>query len=406
MSLPKESDLHTAGLCGDGVHDDTAAIQRLLDSCGTVCLPAGTFLVTRPLKIHDRTRFVLDAGSTVFLADGANCAIIENDRFDERGILLRHAPRNAHISIEGGVWDGNNAGQVRWPEEDQNRLTAFKDDCYYGILMRFIGIDFFTMSNTVVKDPESYAVQIADAENFTFRDIDFDFNCLRLNMDGIHVNGPARFGHISNIKGRTNDDMVALNCDDGYPVEISRGPISHITVDGLYCDCGYNAVRLLSCGSALSDIAIRNIFGTYRYYAVSFTYENIHGDPTERCDIDNILLDGIFVSKATHLLSERGFDYSRDALEYLESAPLICFDWGSKAGHVTIRNLRRVETNAAPAPTVQVRRGGSVARLHLCDISQRFPGQTPIPLLVNDGHIGEIETERTWPADSTMQPEE
>ena len=39
-------------LYGDGIHDDTEGLQAMLDKCGTVSVPSGRYLITKPLIIH------------------------------------------------------------------------------------------------------------------------------------------------------------------------------------------------------------------------------------------------------------------------------------------------------------------------------------------------------------------
>ena len=64
---------------GDGIHDDTEAIQAMLDRCGTVCIPDGRYLITKPLIIHSNTHLILSSQATLRLADGANCSLLDND---------------------------------------------------------------------------------------------------------------------------------------------------------------------------------------------------------------------------------------------------------------------------------------------------------------------------------------
>ena len=91
-------------------------------------------------------------------------------------------------------------------------------------------------------------------------------------MDGIHIQGPARFGQIKNIYGNANDDHIALCANGTTRSEITKGVIEDIDIDGVYCDNGYTGVRLLSCGDAVKNISIKNIHGQFRYFAVSFTH--------------------------------------------------------------------------------------------------------------------------------------
>lgn len=58
-------------LCGDGVHDDTAAIQARLDS-GTNCVylppPVREYLISRPLRIGSDQELRLDRLTRIRLA--------------------------------------------------------------------------------------------------------------------------------------------------------------------------------------------------------------------------------------------------------------------------------------------------------------------------------------------------
>lgn len=345
----------------DGTNDDSAALQKLLDKGGNIELGADTYLISKPLIIHDNTYLKCSPKTVIRLADGANCSILENDALNEKG--ARH---NVNIRIEGGVWDGNNEHQQRRSRESRFQLTHYEDDYYYGILMRFVGVKNFTIHNLTVKNPESYAMLICAAENITVENINFDYNLLRPNMDGIHIQGPTKNGVIRNIKGTTNDDLVALNCDDTYACEITRGNIENISIDGLFSDKGYTAVRLLSSGSQMKNIAVKNVFGTYRYYGVSFTHHSIH--PGEPVWFDNISIENVFASKPSGDTSDR---------------PIIWFEEGVRAGTVSIKGLYRTEEQKTNAPTIRLTGDVKVNRLALSDINETLKDRESFILLDN-----------------------
>ena len=63
-------------LYGDGVHDDTAAIQERIDAAECeLCLPApkDCYLISAPLELKSDFRLVLPRYAKIRLADGANC---------------------------------------------------------------------------------------------------------------------------------------------------------------------------------------------------------------------------------------------------------------------------------------------------------------------------------------------
>ncbi len=343
----------------DGIHDDTAEVQALLDKRGYIFLDGGTYLITKPLIIHDNTHLQLAPNAMMLLGDNANCAIIENEALNEKG-----ARYNLNIRIEGGIWNGNNENQVRRSNESRFRLTRYEDDYYYGIFMRFVGVKDFFIGNLTVKDPESYAMLICAAENFTVENINLDYNLLRINMDGIHIQGPSKFGYIRNIKGTTGDDLVALNCDDTYACEITRGNIENILIDGLFSENGYTAVRLLSSGSMMKNISVRNIYGTYRFYGVSFTHHKIH--PGEPIWFENISLQNIFAAKPVNDPSDN---------------PIIWFEEGVRGKSISINNVFRTELSETNAPTIRMLGDVEIENFSLQNVFETIPNRESFILI-------------------------
>ena len=90
-------------LYGDGIHDDTLALQELLDGCGIIRVEKpGTYLVSKTLIIHSNTRFELSPGAKLLAAPLSRCALIENEHFADN-----NGGRDENIEIIGGIWDGN-----------------------------------------------------------------------------------------------------------------------------------------------------------------------------------------------------------------------------------------------------------------------------------------------------------
>jgi hypothetical protein len=92
---------------GDGQHDDTAGLQRALDSRRCIVYlppPRAAYTITRPLVIYSGQTLMLDRHSVVRLADRSDAQMLTN---------ADHSGGNRDISVVGGVWDGNNAGQMQ-----------------------------------------------------------------------------------------------------------------------------------------------------------------------------------------------------------------------------------------------------------------------------------------------------
>ena len=190
----------------DGIHDDTAALQALLDKRGEVRVPDGRYLISKPLIIHDDTHLIVARNAVLRLTDHVNCSLLDNDGLYERRV-------NRNITIEGGIWDGNNAAQEReWiPVEDLPcDYDKYISNSLIVLMIRLVHTEHLVVRDIILRDPTSYGIHIADARYFTVENVHFDYDLSKPNMDGVHIQGPARFGVIRNIMGDCNDDHVAL----------------------------------------------------------------------------------------------------------------------------------------------------------------------------------------------------
>lgn len=395
-------------LFGDGIHDDTLAIQELIDnSKGGLSLPQPTkcYLISKPLELPSNFSLTLPRFAEIKLAPNSNCLMLKNrltDELESHGVDIVYKYLKGkkpeyfaeNIEITGGIWNFNNKEQHTNPF-----ITDVKIPDYSGYGMLFIGIKGFRFSSLTLKDPVTFAVTLDTVSYFTVDNIVFDFNMGNpqpWNMDGIHINGNCHFGHIHNLKGRCHDDLVALNADEG-----SFGPISNITVDGLYAEDCHSCVRLLSANTKVSNIHITNIYGTYYQYCIGITR---YQKALDRGFFDCITLDNIYASKA-----ERFSYYKRDGLE---EYPVIYIQDGLHIKHLKISNFHRREYTTL-LPSIIVSGLGAVSYeeqdeiiefgkekvikptiidcLMLDNISvENHINDQEIPLLVNEGIINEL----------------
>ena len=78
------------GVYGNGISDDTAALQKALDECDTVYLPQGTYLLSDTLRMREgnsliglnpiSTQLVLGENSPAWAGMGAPKAVLETSR--------------------------------------------------------------------------------------------------------------------------------------------------------------------------------------------------------------------------------------------------------------------------------------------------------------------------------------
>jgi hypothetical protein len=363
---------------GDGITDDTAAIQALLDAgVNTVYLPPPPkcYLISKPLRIHSDQTLRLDPNTTVRLADGACQYLLVNDDF-ENG--------NKNIQVIGGIWDGNNTTQTCIYHERAKRTETFSPDKYLGCVMLFLNVKNLRAEKLTIKDSETFGIHLGNVQWFTVQDIFFDYNRKRPNMDGVHIAGGCSQGRVTNLQGNTNDDMVALNANDSEVFEISQGPITDIQIDGLFCTNGYTAVRVNSAGNPVKRVRISNIFGSFRFNGISFTHHNVHpGQPTV---FEDIVIDGVFSAKQF----EKDVKPEPWNEEARRSHAIIWIASTALVENLTVQNLSRREWMPNTAPTILIDATANVKNLRLRDVEQVNKSETPLPLIVNNGTINRL----------------
>ncbi len=321
-------------LFGDGIHDDTAAIQKLLDS-GSCCIylppPGKYYLISKPLVIHSNQELRLDRYSEIRLAPESDCTMIINDDYI-------HGNRN--IAITGGIWNFANTTQYPNPWQLHALKTLPVRQCpenYSGTAMDFRNIRGFHINGITVKDPTIFAVSMSKITEFTVDDVEFDFttcNPVWANMDGVHLNGSCAYGRITNLHGTCYDDLLALNSPEGqFP-----GPITDIDIDGIYCEYCHSAVRLLSYTEPVKRISIKNIHGNFYRYMVGITH--FLNDVPGPGIFDDIIIKDCFCGKALPPEEIKGL--------LVPMAPIL-LEGFCDIGNLYISNIHREEhTEALP----------------------------------------------------------
>ena len=381
-------------LYGDGIHDDTDAIQELIDSGGCeVVLPAPEvyYLISRTLMLPSDFRLVLPRFARIRLADGSNCLMVQNrlprDRAERVASKLfdfvnefSDKESSQNIEIVGGVWDFNNRGQNPNPIQTKR----YEPTGYSGIGMVFYRVRGLRLSALTLKDPVNFAVTLDTVSYFTVEDIVFDFNHGNpnaTNMDGIHCDGNCHFGHLHNLQGACYDDLVALNADEG-----TGGPITHIDVDGIYCEDCHSAARLLTVKYPVEHIHFTNVHGTFYQYCIGIT-KYYKGESAGY--YDGITLDHIYASKA-----ERIPVYGKPPTSYVY--PIIYIEKELHIKHLHIHDLHRCEY-ITPVETLHIGAGTTVDHLILRNItSENHTDAERVPMWVNKGTVKHVVADEVY----------
>ncbi len=245
------------GVCGDGSTDDAPSIQRLLDAGHPlIYFPPGQHLIGSTLRLPSNTRLHAHPFARFRFADGAGN--------DANSFLLCNANLdngNENISVQGGIWDGNNANNPRREESDRNGFT--------GAMINFRHVQGLSLTDMTLKNSTAYHTRLSGVRNFRVERLRFEDTLHTSNQDGVHVAGCCEDGLIRDITAVgdacTGDDLVALNADDALDRSETRGklggPIRRIRIHGLRAKDCHSFVRMASVWSEIQDIEINDICG-------------------------------------------------------------------------------------------------------------------------------------------------
>ena len=369
-------------LYGNGIDDDTAAIQALLDGAEReirLPKPEKHYLISAPLQLHGGKTLVLEKDTVVRLADGASCLMLKNAEDGKE-----------NIAVYGGVWDMNHNAQNPNPYHFPNPVTGrkFEDEikrlrfdkttsktlvrgCYTGMCFRFCTVKNLVFKNITVVNPVVYGVQCAYTEDFTFENIVFEYNegSPKLwNMDGIHIEGGCRNGVFRNLKGACHDDLLAFTADDSL-----HGPISDMEADGIFAEGCHSAVRMLSAGTPVKNIHIRDIYGSFYVYCICMT--KYYEDRPARGSFDNIVIENVYA---------RFCDGTKDVPGHW--APLIQIGKNVDIGSIAFRDIHRDEDNFA-IETIGVEENTVIGKMTVYSAVQRNTAGGEMPFIKNEGKI-------------------
>ena len=370
-------------LVGDGVHDDTAAIQARLDS-GAACVylppPKDHYVISRTLKIGSEQELRLDRFTRIRLAPQSNCPMLENRTY------RAGTGTNVFVAVTGGIWDMDNLNQrgnfMQDPELAKSAPTKFDPDFFFGMSMRFCHVERLTVRGVTVRNPVNYGIEFGHVSYVTADDITFDYrqgNPKLLNMDGLHFDGFCHHLRITNVRGTCYDDMIALNANDGM-CSPEEGPISDVDIDGLYATYTHRGVRILSTGAPIRNVTVRNVhIVTYRNL-VAIT----HFFPERKTsgDFDNIVIRDCSVSSAPQP-EELGPKY--------RAWPMVWVETGSKVGQLVLDNICRDERYSASDATIGIEPGVRIGNLVIRNCRQVNEVRGDLVFLSQRGDVDRLD---------------
>lgn len=224
------------GAVGDGVTDDTEAVQRALTHEYVIFKNGTTYATTDVLTVNAH-----------------KCTLIGNNATIKATLS---EPQQGYVNMNRAL------SFIR--SDDVNVYDLNIESNYIGTF--FSGCKNFAVKNGTYKT-NRYGIAVSGesgilSENFIIENVIFDNDPTEVESDGVHLDGGTRNGVLRNLCGHTGDDFIAFNVVEGYmDGTIENREISNISVENVTLE--YNGVK--------SSIGIRFYgYGTNTIHDVSF----------------------------------------------------------------------------------------------------------------------------------------
>lgn len=249
------------GAKGDGVTDDTEAIQKAL-AFNNVNI-SKNYLITENLVLHSNLK--------VFGGGTITKKVEFNDSYLNHCIF--------------SCTDSNNI--------DINNIVLMSNS----LAISVHGCSNVNITNLIINS-EKYSILISDSEKnesngITISNIKIENDVTIISSDGIHIDGGCSNIYVTNVSGNTGDDFIALNAIEGI-----RKTIKNVIIDNIKCS-GYAGIRLygqLNC--VIENVTINNSYinsnnGIRLTNIVGFTEINLNS-PT----FNNIVFNNCIVNSS------------------------------------------------------------------------------------------------------------
>ncbi len=256
------------GARGDGVHDDTAAIQAAIYACpagGRVWLPPGTYF-TRPLVLKSDLTLHLDRGAVLLadpaeehyeilpgeLEDGETGAKIQVSSWEGAPCLCHQSVLSAYhaqnIAVVGrGVLDGNARNSTWWENVKSRKVgrprLVFLNHC-----------ENVTFHGIVGRNSPAWNFHPFFCKDLSFLDIAVEAPKDSPNTDGLNPESCDGV-RIVGVRFSVGDDAIAIKSGKMYMGMKYQTPSQNILIRNCLMEYAHGAVVL---GSEMSG-GIRNL---------------------------------------------------------------------------------------------------------------------------------------------------
>ncbi|QPH41288.1 glycosyl hydrolase family 28-related protein [Pedobacter endophyticus] len=158
------------GLAGDGITDDTEALQKLVNDSATIYLKAGNYLISQTIVLRNGLKFIGQEGTTIIAGRNMQGTLLQNGRFlfanESNNILISNVRfRSSDRRFEFSEW--NNACIFVL-----NSTNVTVDSCFFDFELSYssIGMEAVWISGSkskqnIIKNNKVHTLGIKYAEN-------------------------------------------------------------------------------------------------------------------------------------------------------------------------------------------------------------------------------------------------
>lgn len=295
-----ERNVKDFGAIGDGITDDTAAIQKAIDAGGIVRFPAGIYL-SGALYLQSNGGLQLDDNAVLKAhPDITKWPIkpvcVERSPFQQKGKVDGHlicCIDATNVTISGGIIDGNGAAFLTdgYFKKAGDRDFRIKGDNYPGQLIWFNECSNVRVIDTTIRESQFWSLMFHACNDVLVKGIKLYTRVDIMNADGIDIDCCNRV-LVEDCFVDVGDDAIAIRAAHGglknpQPCEnvvikdcilrsdyahairigVGSGIIKNCTFSNILINDSRGGIHLnpkfndASTGVAISDLTFDNICG-------------------------------------------------------------------------------------------------------------------------------------------------
>ena len=256
-------------------------LQLFIKTHSYIIIKKADYILDKVVKIPSNRTIVIEEGATFTLKEGCNEYIFENEDL---------VNGNENISISGGIYYGKGDTMTR----KFNGATLEED--YYGFGLHFYMVKNLRLNHMRIYETNAWAIAHNLCDDVVIDDIFVWQKVGGINGDG--VTGQSKNVRISNIRGFSNDDLVAFG---GWGAQMGANEMKipkqdienyHIeNVEGILRDGNYplKGVAIYQRNERrVNNVVVKNIKGFFEYGAVFFRGLNEYDYYFSNINIENV----------------------------------------------------------------------------------------------------------------------